>query len=161
MRSCARCGGVIDPRKRADARYCTGTCRRRAWVERPFDDALDQYSAAWNELRQLRKSAQRDQHLDEAAVDAALTTVYELRDRLEEIAVLVPGAPRDACLNCGAWLWRRGQKYCSSACRVSGFRARRRHQQERERLRREQEHARYWAQYRRTGELPPGPPPDR
>jgi endogenous inhibitor of DNA gyrase (YacG/DUF329 family) len=123
-KTCLTCGKTMHPSKRADAQYCSAKCYQRAYrvasKERYFENLRDVTADARREIREARRRARR---LD-ADYDYRDTGVgRQIWNEAQHIHATFEGGEARDCEKCGRRVvMRRGQRFCSTRCRVASHR---------------------------------------
>ena len=127
-RTCFVCGRVLAADKRADSRYCSDKCKRRLYRRVRMDERFkDVRELVMDDIRQSKEAWRR---LERASpvhyTDTPMAAV--LRSEDQRVMAVFEGRAVRECASCGAVnRMRRGQRYCSSRCRVAAYRLRMRH----------------------------------
>ena len=120
MRPCRHCAQPLHPAKRADALYCSPDCRKRAFDQRRAIEIFEAYENQRDLLEnpELRGVARLRQ---ESRVRDLMLQLFRFRYALTVGDSEVPMV--GLCGRCGTPLYRVGQQFCSSRCRVAAHRA--------------------------------------
>jgi predicted nucleic acid-binding Zn ribbon protein len=124
-RACLVCGVPLHPARRADIRFCSPRCRQRAFrymsAKRRFEHMRELVA---DDLREIKEAWRRARRADPSGYTRT-PLADQIRQEQRRILAMFAGRDHRACGQCGDRLeMRRGQKYCSTRCRVAAHRER-------------------------------------
>lgn len=110
---------------RADARFCSTKCRQRVFrrtaTERHFEATRELIA---DDMRELQEAWRRALKADPARY-AHTPLASRLRDEQRRIRAVFERRDHRECEMCGTRIpMRKGQRYCSTRCRVAAYRRR-------------------------------------
>jgi predicted nucleic acid-binding Zn ribbon protein len=122
-RACVTCGTPIHPRRRVDARFCSSKCYQRAFRyvanKRNFESVRELVADDMRELKEAWRWAEKANPSGYAETPQA----DRLRDDMRRVDALLDRRDYRSCEHCGTRVaMRRGQRYCSTRCRVAAHR---------------------------------------
>jgi predicted nucleic acid-binding Zn ribbon protein len=121
--ACLVCATPLNPQARADARFCSARCRQRAFrylaKKRHFETTRELVAGDMRELEEAWRRARKAKPFGYANTPLA----DQLGDEMRRIESLFDRRDHRACEHCRTRVpMRRGQKYCSTRCRVAAHR---------------------------------------
>lgn len=122
-RICLTCATPIHPRKRADALFCSPRCYQRALrvvaKRREFESLRELVRDDMREIREGWRWAEKSNPSGYHGTPVG----HQLTEEMLRIEALFDRRERSNCEHCGRrTTMRKGQKYCSTRCRVAAHR---------------------------------------
>lgn len=121
--ACLACGTPLHPRLRVDSRFCSAKCRQRVFRyltnEKHFESVRELVADDYRELDEAWRRARKADPVGYARTRLA----DRLRDEQKRIGAIFDRRDHRECEHCANRApMRRGQRYCSTRCRVAAHR---------------------------------------